>query len=126
MESEDENEFQNHDRNDSESWCRVSLRDPAWQVVIYQLTISCNRASIASVVRTVYTSAYSSEDNYLYKTGKIVLWTVIECGLGIVAGSLPMVKVLGKKRRLDKKFEELELQHAESTISLPMPARTRH
>lgn len=82
-------------------------------------------ASIASVVRTAYTDAYSSEDNYLYKTGKIVLWTVIECGVGIIAGSLPMVKGLTKKRRLDKKFEELELQHAESTVSLPMPARTR-
>lgn len=88
---------------------------------------SWNRASIASVVRTVYTDAYNSEDNYLYKTGKIVLWTVIECAVGIIAGSLPMVKGLSKKRKLDKKFEELELQksHAESTVSLPMPARTR-
>lgn len=86
------------------------------------------RASIASVVRTVYTDAYSSEDNYLYKTGKIVLWTVIECGIGIIAGSLPMVKALTKRRRLDKKFEELELERshaAESAISLPMPAKTR-
>lgn len=86
---------------------------------------SWHSASIASVVRTTYTDAYSSEDNYLYKTGKIVLWTVIECGVGIIAGSLPMVKGLAKKRRLDKKFEELEMQFAESTISLPMPARTR-
>lgn len=70
-------------------------------------------ASVASIVRTVYTDAYSSEDNYLYNTGRIVLWTVIECGLGIVAGSLPMLKFSrSKPTRSEILGKDMELQQS--------------
>ncbi|KAK7744619.1 hypothetical protein SLS53_003505 [Cytospora paraplurivora] len=67
-------------------------------------------ASIASVLRTVYTDAYSSDADYLYNTGKIVLWTVVECGMGIIAGSLPMLALFSANRHMEKSWEELELQ----------------
>lgn len=70
-------------------------------------------ASVASVVRTVYTDAYGAEDNYLYRTGKIVLWTVVECGLGLIAGSLPMLRF--RKRgppRNEVYGKEMELQQS--------------
>ncbi|KAG8168497.1 hypothetical protein KVR01_001246 [Diaporthe batatas] len=67
-------------------------------------------ASMASLIRTVYADAYSSDDNYLFNTGKIVLWTVVECGIGIIAGSLPMLGLFRESRRIEKKWEELELQ----------------
>lgn len=70
-------------------------------------------ASVASIVRTVYTNAYSSENNYLYNTGKIVLWTVVECGLGIIAGSLPMLKVSrNKSSRTEILGKDIELQQS--------------
>lgn len=70
-------------------------------------------ASVASIVRTVYTNAYSSENNYLYNTGKIVLWTVVECGLGIIAGSLPMLKFSrNKSSRNEILGKDIELQQS--------------
>ncbi|CAN8103117.1 unnamed protein product [Discula destructiva] len=69
-------------------------------------------ASVASVVRTVYTDAYGSEDNYLYSTGKIVLWTVVECGLGVIAGSLPMLKFARRVPRKEVYGKEMELQQS--------------
>lgn len=70
-------------------------------------------ASVASIVRTVYTNAYSSENNYLYNTGKIVLWTVVECGLGIIAGSLPMLKFSRNKSSRDEILgKDIELQQS--------------
>ncbi|ROV87262.1 hypothetical protein VMCG_10847 [Cytospora schulzeri] len=76
-------------------------------------------ASIASVLRTVYTNAYSSHDDYLYNTGKIVLWTVVECGTGIIAGSLPMLGLFSDIRQADKKWDELEFQYGQG-----MPQKT--
>ncbi|KUI52528.1 hypothetical protein VP1G_10455 [Cytospora mali] len=71
-------------------------------------------ASIASILRTVYTDAYSSDRNYLYNTGKIVLWTVVECGIGIIAGSLPILGLFSVNRQTEMKWEELELQYGQN------------
>lgn len=82
------------------------------------------------MVRTVYTDAYSSEDNYLFNTGKIVLWTVVECGLGIIAGSLPMLKFSRNRQTIDMegKAEEFEMQkdHAEFRRAVAEAAGHRH
>ncbi|PSR83680.1 hypothetical protein BD289DRAFT_369632 [Coniella lustricola] len=75
-------------------------------------------AAIASVVRTVYTDAYSSDDNYLYSTGKIVLWTVVECSLGIIAGSLPMLRPAQRSRAHDEKIEELEMNRSDADFRI--------
>lgn len=69
-------------------------------------------ASAASVIRTVYTDAYSSEQNYLFNTGKIVLWTVVECGLGLIAGSLPMLRFRRGPPRNEVYGKEMELQQS--------------
>lgn len=69
------------------------------------------------MVRTVYTDVYSSDDEYLYNTGKIVLWTVVECSLGIIAGSLPMLKFSRKNDVQDGKIEELEMNKSDHDFS---------
>ncbi|KAK9794127.1 hypothetical protein AB5N19_04486 [Seiridium cardinale] len=51
-------------------------------------------ASVATIIRTPYSSAYSNPSNQLYNIGNIILWTVVECDLGIIAGSLPMLRML--------------------------------
>ncbi|KAJ4328067.1 hypothetical protein N0V84_001435 [Fusarium piperis] len=53
-------------------------------------------ASIATIIRMPYSSAYSNPKNLLYNVGNIILWTVVECGLGIIAGSMPMLRKLVK------------------------------
>lgn len=88
-----------------------------------------NSAAIASVVRTVYTDAYSSDDNYLYSTGKIVLWTVVECSLGIIAGSLPMLRPAQREQHAyEEKVEELEMNKSDADfrIAVAEAAGTAH
>ncbi|KAF3015278.1 hypothetical protein E8E14_006349 [Neopestalotiopsis sp. 37M] len=51
-------------------------------------------ASIATTIRITYTWAYTTPTNRFYEIGKIVLLTVLECDLGIIAGSLPMLRRL--------------------------------
>ncbi|KAH8892878.1 hypothetical protein GQ53DRAFT_822387 [Thozetella sp. PMI_491] len=46
-------------------------------------------ASIGSAMRIPYLKAYSATDNYLYGYGYVVLWSLVESGLGLAAGSLP-------------------------------------
>ena len=80
---------------------------------------------MASLIRTIYADAYSSDDNYLFNTGKIVLWTVVECGVGIIAGSLPMLGLFRESRRIEKKWEELELQQSQVDLTEVAPAHSR-
>ncbi|KAF4950245.1 hypothetical protein FSARC_13262 [Fusarium sarcochroum] len=51
-------------------------------------------ASIATIVRMPYSSVYSEPENLLYGVGHIILWTVVECSLGIIAGSMPILRKL--------------------------------
>ncbi|KAH8588981.1 hypothetical protein B0O99DRAFT_524156 [Bisporella sp. PMI_857] len=51
-------------------------------------------ASCATIVRLRYLSLYSDPKEFLYGTGKIGLWSVIEEGIGIIAGSLPALRPL--------------------------------
>lgn len=51
-------------------------------------------ASVATTIRITYTWAYTTPTNRYYEIGKIVLLTVLECDLGIIAGSLPMLRRL--------------------------------
>ncbi|KAF4973793.1 hypothetical protein FSARC_22 [Fusarium sarcochroum] len=53
-------------------------------------------ASVATIIRLPYSSAYSEPKNVLYGVGRIILWTVVECSLGIIAGSMPMLRKLFK------------------------------
>ncbi|KAH8701912.1 hypothetical protein BGW36DRAFT_356056 [Talaromyces proteolyticus] len=51
-------------------------------------------ASCATIVRLRYLSLYSNPAEFMFGTGKIGLWSVIEEGIGIIAGSLPALRPL--------------------------------
>ncbi|KAK3934133.1 hypothetical protein QBC46DRAFT_400590 [Diplogelasinospora grovesii] len=51
-------------------------------------------ASIATIARLPYGTAYFSTTNYLVGLGEIILWTILECDLALIAGSLPMLRTL--------------------------------
>ncbi|KAJ4321007.1 hypothetical protein N0V84_005588 [Fusarium piperis] len=51
-------------------------------------------ASVATTIRITYTWAYTAPSGRFYQIGKIVLLTVLECDLGIIAGSMPMLRRL--------------------------------
>ncbi|RMJ15635.1 hypothetical protein CDV36_004671 [Fusarium kuroshium] len=70
--------------------------NPTLGTCIDQSIIIALTASIATIIRMPYSSAYSNTKNLLYNVGNIILWTVVECGLGIIAGSMPMLRKLVK------------------------------
>jgi hypothetical protein len=51
-------------------------------------------ASCATIVRLKYLTLYSDPLEFLYGTGKIGFWSLIEEGIGIIAGSLPALRPL--------------------------------
>ncbi|RFU82157.1 gpcr, pth11-type [Trichoderma arundinaceum] len=51
-------------------------------------------ASVATIIRISYTWAYTATVDRYYTIGKIVMLTVLECDLGIIAGSMPMLRQL--------------------------------
>ncbi|RFU27484.1 hypothetical protein B7463_g8845, partial [Scytalidium lignicola] len=53
-------------------------------------------ASIATIARLPFGTAYFAKTNYLVGIGEIILWTVVECDLALIAGSLPMLRTLVK------------------------------
>ncbi|KAL1625551.1 hypothetical protein SLS56_007298 [Neofusicoccum ribis] len=65
------------------------------------LSMACI-ASCAILVRTAYCNDYLKPD-FLYSTVNIAIWSTIECGLAITAGSLatlrPLFRVIGSRLR---------------------------
>ncbi|OBS26252.1 hypothetical protein FPOA_00192 [Fusarium poae] len=55
-------------------------------------------ASICTIIRLPYLKGFSQPHNYLYNMGHIILWSTIESGIGIVAGSLPALRKLASSR----------------------------
>ncbi|RYO97410.1 hypothetical protein DL766_003977 [Monosporascus sp. MC13-8B] len=49
-------------------------------------------ASVATTIRITYTWAYTVPTERFYNIGYVVLLTVVECDLGIIAGSMPMLR----------------------------------
>ncbi|KAK1970012.1 hypothetical protein LY78DRAFT_628741 [Colletotrichum sublineola] len=49
-------------------------------------------AGIASIIRLGFTDAFMERTDFLYDTGKVILCTILECSLGIIAGSLPILR----------------------------------
>ncbi|KAK7734024.1 hypothetical protein SLS53_008019 [Cytospora paraplurivora] len=49
-------------------------------------------ASCATIVRLKYLTLYSNTTEFMYSTGQIGLWSVVEEGIGITAGSLPALR----------------------------------
>ncbi|EPE07941.1 integral membrane protein [Ophiostoma piceae UAMH 11346] len=82
-------------------------------------------ASIATIVRMPYVPSYASNDDKLYKLANVILWTVIELSLGIIAGSLPSLRKFFKKlaednsSRDDSYGTDLAMRGAKRTKILP-------
>ncbi|KAF6813267.1 cation-transporting atpase 4 [Colletotrichum musicola] len=53
-------------------------------------------ASAATIIRLPYLQYYNQPENYLHNIANIVLWSIFECGIGIIAGSLPSLRRLLK------------------------------
>jgi hypothetical protein len=54
-------------------------------------------ASTATLVRLHYLPNFTQEDDYLYGLGPIVLWTIIELGLALIAVSLMALRPLFRR-----------------------------
>ncbi|KAI1064900.1 hypothetical protein LB507_001265 [Fusarium sp. FIESC RH6] len=51
-------------------------------------------ASCATVIRLGYLTRYNDPTEFVYSTGAIGLWSIMEEGIGIVAGSMPALRPL--------------------------------
>lgn len=80
-----------------------------------ELTTPCASAGIASIIRVPFTDAYMKPVDILYHSGHIVLWTIVECGLGIIAGSLPMLRRFLKRFAQDESTQERGQKCSDST-----------
>ncbi|KAK8070297.1 hypothetical protein PG994_006913 [Apiospora phragmitis] len=49
-------------------------------------------ASLSTIVRLPYLGAYTASVDHYYKIANIIIWSEIECGVGIIAGSLPSLR----------------------------------
>ncbi|KAF4472584.1 integral membrane PTH11 [Fusarium albosuccineum] len=75
-----------------------------WSVSIIPIFILWNiqmRKTLKMMVALVMGVGVLSE-NVLYGVGQIILWTVVECGLGIIAGSMPMLRKLFRSLEKDE------------------------
>ncbi|KAH8666810.1 hypothetical protein BX600DRAFT_436191 [Xylariales sp. PMI_506] len=50
-------------------------------------------ASLSTFARLPYLQFYADTDNFLYQVGNIVLWSMFEGGIGLIAGSMPMLRL---------------------------------
>ncbi|KAM0336969.1 hypothetical protein ACHAPQ_003555 [Fusarium lateritium] len=55
-------------------------------------------ASLCTIIRLPYLKYYTIKSNYLYNVANIVLWSLVESGIGIIAGSLPSLRKLVSRR----------------------------
>lgn len=51
-------------------------------------------ASCATIIRLRYLTLYNNQAEFMYSAGPIGLWSIIEEGIGIVAGSMPALRPL--------------------------------
>lgn len=48
---------------------------------------------ITSLIRIIYLIEYQGWDE-MYESSRIIVWTVVECGLSIITASLPIIRLL--------------------------------
>jgi hypothetical protein len=51
-------------------------------------------ASCATIVRLRYLTLYDDQSEFMFSTGQIGLWSIVEEGIGITAGSMPALRPL--------------------------------
>ncbi|CAJ2512614.1 Uu.00g007330.m01.CDS01 [Anthostomella pinea] len=54
-------------------------------------------ASVSTIIRMPYLRFYKDPNEYLFHMGNVILWSIFECGVGLIAGSLPMLRSLFKR-----------------------------
>ncbi|OHE98236.1 hypothetical protein CORC01_06433 [Colletotrichum orchidophilum] len=104
----------------------ASSWDPSLGSCLDQTIIITLTASTATIIRMPYSSAYSNPVNLLLtieceeNVGNIILWTVVECGMGIIAGSLPMLRQLfkGLAKELSNQDDTYALRARSGTMAL--------
>ncbi|KAK1997312.1 hypothetical protein LX36DRAFT_636396 [Colletotrichum falcatum] len=76
---------------------RVQMRSRLKLYIRLILGLGLLSAGIASIIRLPFMNAYMKANDVLYSAGNIVLWTIVECGLGIIAGSLSTLRAFFKR-----------------------------
>lgn len=61
---------------------------------MFVLLIFLSSASCATIIRLRYLTLYNNQAEFMYSTGSIGLWSIIEESIGIIAGSLPALRPL--------------------------------
>ncbi|KXH30254.1 hypothetical protein CNYM01_04176 [Colletotrichum nymphaeae SA-01] len=100
--------------------------DPSLGSCLDRTIIITLTASTATIIRMPYSSAYSNPVDLLLdnrmadNVGNIILWTIVECGMGIIAGSLPMLRQLfkGLAKELSNKDDTYALRARSGTMVL--------
>lgn len=69
--------------------CFVGLAFPNRITILTSCSASC-----ATVVRLGYLTLYNDPTEFVYSTGAIGLWSILEEGIGIIAGSMPALRPL--------------------------------
>lgn len=77
-----------------------------------------NSASCATIVRLRYLTLYNNTAEFMYSTGQIGLWSVIEEGIGITAGSMPALGPLLHSRVFGRSRSERSDQPIKPTASM--------
>ncbi|KAH8890437.1 hypothetical protein GQ53DRAFT_176961 [Thozetella sp. PMI_491] len=75
-------------------------------------------AGVASIIRVPYTNAYMETDDIVYHIGNIVLWTIVECGIGITAGSLPSLRMFFKHLASDKSSNDYKNSDGTNLVTI--------
>lgn len=72
--------------------CEHPLDPPNALVESFLITGLLPSASCATIVRLRFLTLYNDQSEFMYSTGQIGLWSVIEEGIGITAGSMPALR----------------------------------
>ena len=92
-----EQAYQNHRGLRSGTWCCVSqLYQRCFLQVRWPVLFHNNSASISTIVRLKLLLNYNSVSDYLYGVANIALWSVVELGSGLIAGSMATLRPLFK------------------------------
>ncbi|KAB2571478.1 hypothetical protein DBV05_g9844 [Lasiodiplodia theobromae] len=70
---------------------QLHLRIKASVAIILALGVV---ASTATLVRLRYLFSYNNPTDYLYNIANIAIWSIVESGIGLIAGSLPALRPL--------------------------------
>ncbi|VUC37041.1 unnamed protein product [Clonostachys rosea] len=74
---------------------KTQMRARAKFSVVVVMALGTLSASVTTIARIPFLKAYTQpEDNFLYQIGYVIILSLAECGIGLIAGSLPMVRRL--------------------------------